>query len=103
AFRSVSPPYVTTGVAAVGLQRALSLDGLVCPYQQRLRDRQPKRLRGLEVDDQLELSRLQDRQVRRPLTFENPAAVDACLAICVGDAAAVAHQAAEGGELAPLV
>src|SRR5712692_7542777 len=32
-----------------------SLDYFVCPQQQRLRDRQAKRLSGLEVDDQLEL------------------------------------------------
>src|SRR2546427_189167 len=30
------------------------------PHQQRLRDRQPQRLRGLEVDDELELGGLLD-------------------------------------------
>jgi len=32
-----------------------SLDDLICPSQQRRRDRQPERLGGLEVDDQVEL------------------------------------------------
>ena len=37
------------------------LDNLVRPQQQRLRDREAQRLRGLEVDNQLELDRLLDR------------------------------------------
>ena len=39
------------------VERAL-LDDLVRPPQHRRRDRQPERLRGLEIDDQLELGRL---------------------------------------------
>jgi hypothetical protein len=42
-----------------------SLDHLVRPLQERLRNRQAERLRGLEVDDQLELRRLLDGQVGR--------------------------------------
>jgi len=45
-------------------QHAL-LDHLVRPEQERRRDRQAKRLGGLEVDDQFKLSRLLDWQVRR--------------------------------------
>src|SRR5215510_2406114 len=41
----------------------LSLDDLVCPRQQRRRDRQPERFGGLEVDDQLELGGLLDREI----------------------------------------
>ncbi len=40
------------------------LDHLIRPPQQRGRDRQAKRFRGLEVDDQLELRRLLDGKVR---------------------------------------
>ncbi len=43
-------------------QHAL-LDHLVGPQQQRLRDREPERLRSLRVDDQLELDWLLDRKV----------------------------------------
>src|SRR6266849_3721903 len=41
------------------------LDHLVRPLQQGLRDRQPERLRGFQVDHQLELRRLLDGQVGR--------------------------------------
>ena len=46
-----------------------------------------ERLGGLEVDDQLELGRLHDRQVGRLLALENAAGIDAGLAICIGDTA----------------
>jgi hypothetical protein len=39
------------------------LDDFVRPPQHRLRDRQPERLRGLEVDDQLEVRGLLDGQI----------------------------------------
>src|SRR6266508_739258 len=48
-----------------------SLDDLVSPHQQRLRDRHPQRLRGLEVDDEFEFSGLLDRQIARLGTFED--------------------------------
>src|SRR5437867_13115446 len=40
-----------------------SLDHLVCAQQQRLRDREPERLGGLEVDHELELGRLFHRKL----------------------------------------
>src|SRR5882724_2866496 len=42
-----------------------STNDLIRPLQQRLRDVQAERLRGLEVDDQLKLRRLLDGQVAR--------------------------------------
>ena len=44
---------------------APSLDHLIRPQQQRRRDRQAEGLGGLEVDDQLELRGLLDREARR--------------------------------------
>jgi len=41
------------------------LDHLIRPLHQRLRDSEPERLGGIEVDDQLELRRLLDREVGR--------------------------------------
>src|SRR5438445_2462137 len=41
-------------------------DHLIRPQQQRLRDRQPERLGGLEVDDQLELGGLLDGKIGGP-------------------------------------
>jgi hypothetical protein len=46
------------------------LDYLVRPRQQRRRDRQAECLRGIEVDDQLELGRLFDGQVAGLAPFE---------------------------------
>src|SRR5712692_3066979 len=48
-----------------------SLNYLVRPLQQSLRDRQPERLRRLKVDDQLELGGLLDGQIRRLRPLEN--------------------------------
>jgi hypothetical protein len=40
-----------------------SLDYLICPLEERLRDREAEGLRGLEVDHQLELRRLLDGEI----------------------------------------
>src|SRR5215471_15359469 len=42
-----------------------------------------ERLRGLEIDDQLEFCDLLDRQVGRLLAFENPPGVDAKQAVII--------------------
>jgi hypothetical protein len=47
------------------------LDDLVRSQQDGLRDRQAQRLRGFEVDDQLERGGLLDREIRRLYSFEN--------------------------------
>jgi hypothetical protein len=57
-----------------------SLDQLVGTLQQGRWDRQPERLRGLEIDHQLELRRLLDREVRRVRSLQDPVHV-------LGDAA----------------
>ena len=66
------------------------------------RDGEAERLGGLEVDDQLDFGRLLDRQIGGLLALENPAGVDAGLAIGIGNARSVAHQAAGRGELAHM-
>ncbi len=53
-----------------------------------------ERLGGLEVDDELKFSQLHHRQVSGLLALQNPASVDASLAIAMADLGAVAHQAA---------
>ena len=58
---------------------------------------------GVEIDDELELRGLLDRQVAGPLTFENPRGVDTDLAITIGNAGAVPHQPAGGSELALVI
>src|SRR5262249_172301 len=53
-----------------------------------------ERLRGLEVDHQLELGRPHHRQIGRLLAFENPPRVDARLAKRISQVGSVAHQPA---------
>src|SRR5439155_19781986 len=49
-----------------------SLNHFVRAEQQRLWDREAKRLRGLETDNQLELRRLRDGQIARLCPAQNP-------------------------------
>src|SRR5262245_11098199 len=51
-------------------------DHLICPRQQRRRDRQAERLGRLEIDDQLELSWLLHRQVARVSALQNSVDID---------------------------
>jgi hypothetical protein len=46
-------------------QKAPLLNDLVGPLKERLRDRQAKRFRGLEVDDQFDFGWQLDRQIAR--------------------------------------
>src|SRR5215470_15641985 len=48
------------------------LDHLIRPGQQRRRNRQAKRLGGLEVDDEFKSCRLLNRKIGRPRTLANP-------------------------------
>jgi hypothetical protein len=49
---------------------------LIRPSQERLRDRQADGLGGLEVDEELELAGLLDREVARPGVLEDLVDVD---------------------------
>ena len=62
-----------------------------------------ERLGGLEVDDQLELGRLLDRQIGRLGALEDLSGVNADLAIGSREARSIADQAAGRGEFAPLI
>ena len=69
-------------------------DHFVRCHKQRLRHFEAECLRGFEVDDQLKLSRLHDRQVRWLRTVENATDRDARLVLLIDRAGAVADQAA---------
>jgi hypothetical protein len=66
-----------------------SLNHRVGERNHRARHRQAERLRGLQVDDELEPGRLRDRQVGGFLALEDAARIGADLAILGGDAASV--------------
>ena len=53
--------------------------------KQRIRDRQSECLGGLEVYDQFDLGRLQNRQIARLRAVQDPAGIDAGLAQLFGD------------------
>ncbi len=68
-----------------------------------MRHRKPERLRGLEVDDQLEPRRLLDRQISRLGAFEDLSGVNAGLAKDSGKARSIADQTAGSREFAQVI
>src|SRR5262249_55717696 len=72
------------------------LDHLVGEREQPVRNLEAERFGGLEVEHQLELGRLHDRQVRWFFALENSSHIDPALAIPVRKTRTVAEQAARG-------
>src|SRR5262245_63027596 len=89
-------------MSALGQKQTFSplLDHLIGKREQRGRYSEPKRSRGLLVDDEFKLARLHNREVRRLIPIENAADVDAHLAIRICDVGPVAHQPTGFGILA---
>jgi hypothetical protein len=75
-----------------------SFDHLVSQQLHRDRHLDPKRLRSLHVDDQLELGRSHDRKIGRLFSPENPTDNDGSLVVRFPNLGPIAHQAAGGGE-----
>ena len=96
---------LSRGMSALCHKRTLptSFDDLVGNSHHARWNGEAKRLGGLEINDQLELRRLQHGQVGGLLALENPASVDADLTVRIREAGSVAHQAAGLGVLAQLI
>ena len=62
-----------------------------------------ERFGGLQVDHELELSRLKHRQVRRPFASENASGINADLAKSVERVDPIANQAASGHIFAEMI
>src|SRR5690348_5931808 len=84
---------------AAASARGGSFDDLVGAVEDRWRHGETERLRGLEVDDQLECCRLLHRQIRRFGAFEDLPNVIADLAKDSREARSIADQAAGIGEI----
>src|SRR5205085_6211788 len=81
----------------------LLFDHLVGLSKKRRRNRYAEGFQRLQIDHELELGGLNDRQICRLGAFENPAGVDADLMIRIRNARSVAHQATNGGAVAKLI
>ena len=69
------------------MQRIVLLfDHFVCDGEHARRDSEPERLGRFQVDDKLELGRLQNRQVGGLLALEDSASIDTGLTIGIGEA-----------------
>src|SRR6266481_2756098 len=84
-----------------GRPAAWSLDHLVRAREERLRNRQPQRLRGLEIDNQLELRRLLHGQVARLGTAQDFVDVGSGAPELVRQARPIGHEKAGLRERSP--
>src|SRR5438477_336733 len=73
------------------------------PTEQRERESDAERLGGLEVDVELDLCGLQDRQIGWFFALENSAGVAAGQAVAIRNVASVTHQATGGDERSILI
>ena len=80
-----------------------SFDHLVGEGKQLRWDVEAECLCGFEIDDQFKPSRLHHWKIGGLLTLENPADIDAYLAIPIGKIGAIAHQATGRGEFPNLI
>src|ERR1700736_3735948 len=78
-------------------QKAHSFDRLVGATEQRQRHGEAERLRGLEIDDQLDFRGLLDRQIGRLHALENLTRGDTDQMICIRKTGFVVHQTSGTG------
>jgi hypothetical protein len=77
-------------------------DHLVGGYLQSLRHSEAKRFGGFEIDDEIELDRLDDGKVSRLFAFQNFANIDARLTVSIRKVRSVTDEAA-GGSISKIM
>src|SRR5262249_52699178 len=79
------------------------LEHLIGGHSHDQRYREAKRFGGLEVDEQLEFSRLLYRKIGRLVSLKNLTHIDSSQTICIGNADAVAQQASSRCKFSLLI
>jgi hypothetical protein len=97
-FAALNPTY-----ALRAAQFSTLFDHLVGPAQQGQRNIDSERLRGLEVDNKLDLGRSLHGKIAWPLPLENSTGIDSGLPIRCRNAVAVSDQAAGHSKFAGLL
>src|SRR5262249_43730441 len=100
-----APALTRPNQSAMSLRQddSCSFEYLVGAARQGQRHVDAERLGGFEVDEELDLGCLLDRQLGGLLALDKPAGMDSCPAVCVPNVRSVAHQTAGRRELAPFV
>src|SRR5690349_21322706 len=80
-----------------------SLDDLIRPLKKQRRDRQTKRLGGLEVDDEVELRRLLDGQVGGLGAPQDSVNVNCSTSFQLGNICSIGHETAWTNEILELI
>ena len=86
-----------------GHDRHSLFDDLIGADEQARRDFEAERPGGSQIDHQVELARLHDRQIANLFAFKNPTDINPRLSIAVVDIRSIAHQASDIDELAQKI
>src|SRR5713101_3294179 len=98
-MRTSAPAWTSRGARG---QHAL-LNHLIRTHQQRRRDRQPECLRGLQIDDEVELCRLLHGQVCRLGALQDSVNVDCSTSFHLGSIYSIGHEATWLDEILELI